>query len=187
MRALGLLLLLLLTYSPQTFSMLYSGVITKVQTEIRIKEARLEKTFALSFASPQIEKMVRQLAPNDFISFDGARSSETNTIRVDSINYVGLATLLKTWQGDDNYCYSFTSFTEMKIYLARAASCKFTPVVVRKYAYTINPGSPDWMILLSDNQGNYIADLSVKNERAAEISLYDSNTGDILRVIKLRK
>ncbi len=187
MRVIILLLAPLLFYSPLALSMVYSGVVTTTQKKVRIKETRLQRSFDLTFSSPEIESLIRQLAVNDHVSFEGIRSSDSNIIRVNSVHYVGLINLVATWRGDDNYCYSFTSFTELKIYTSKKSRCNFTPSLSRRYAYTINPGQPGWMILLSDNSANYVADLAIKNSRLAEISLYDLNTGDILRVIKLRK
>ena len=177
----------LLAQSP-AWSMIYSGVITKsTDKSFRIKESRIGKTFELIFVSPHIAKMAANLKVNDFISFDGSRSSTTNTIRVNSINYVGLKDLIARWKGDDNYCYDFSSFTELLIYPSVKSICQEPGFLFRKYAYTVNPSEPDWMILLSDNQANYIADLVLKNGKSVEMSLYDSNTGDILKFIKLRK
>ena len=187
MRSILLLLPLLLIYSPQALSLVYSGVVTTTQKKVRIKEGRLKRSFELIFASPEIENLIRQLSVNDQISFDGARSSTSNVIRVNSVYYVGLVKLIATWRGSDDYCYNFTSFTELIIYPSKKSSCNFEPSFSRKYAYTINPGQPGWMMLLSDNSANYVADLTIKNSRLAEISLYDLYTGDILRVIKLRK
>lgn len=181
------LLALLLVYSPQAMSIAYSGVVTTTQKKVRIKEVRLKRSFELIFASPEIENLIRQLSVNDQVSFEGARSAESNVIRVNSVHYVGLMKLLATWRGSDDYCYNFTTFTELIIFPSKKSSCNFEPSFSRKYAYTINPGQPGWMMLLSDNSANYVADLAIKNSRLAEISLYDLYTGDILRVIKLRK
>ena len=91
--------------------MLYSGVITKTSPDgYRIKESRINKSYDLIFTNPNIENMLSKLKLNDYISFEGARSSTTNKIRIESINYVGLSDLLGLWQGDDTYCYNFVSF-----------------------------------------------------------------------------
>ena len=168
--------------------MIYSGVIVEnTSKSFRIKESRIGKTFDLAFTTPTDEKMAVNLKVNDFISFDGARNSTTNTIRVNSINYVGLKDLIAKWKGDDNYCYDFSSFTELLVYPSVKSTCQEAGTLLRKYAYTLNPSEPDWMILLSDDQANYVADLVLKNGKSVEMSLYDSDTGDILKYIKLRK
>ena len=175
-------------FQPSAFCMLYSGIITKSSpNNYRIKESRINKTYDLNFANPSIENMISKLKVNDYITFEGARSSTTNTIRIESVNYVGLNALLGIWQGDDTYCYNFTSFTELWIYLRAGAGCPARPTDGRVYAYTINPSDPDWVILLSDNQANYIGDVTVISEGSVKFSLYDSNTGNILRHIKLKR
>ncbi len=168
--------------------MLYSGVITKGSPYgYRIKESRIDKTYSLTFANQTVENMFGKLKINDFVTFEGARSSATNTIRVESVNYVGLTDLIGVWQGDDNYCYNFNSFTELWIYFRTGPGCGHQTFESRIYAYTVNPSDPDWIILLSDNQSSYIADLVVEDEKSINISLYDSNSGNILRHIKLKK
>ena len=169
-------------------AMNYSGVITRSDLKkYRIKEARLQKTFTLVFENLQLENLFKKLKEHDFISIEGARSSTSTTIRVDSIHYVGLHDLIGNWKGDDNYCYRFKSFTHLIIFPAQKKNCKMEIVAGREYAYTINPTEHDWLLLLSDNQANYVADFILKNSNSVEMSLYDSNTGDILRTIKLRK
>ena len=168
--------------------MLYSGMITRSSpNSYRIKESRINKSYDLIFTNPNIENMLSKLKVNDFITFEGARSSTTNTIRIESINYVGLNDLLGLWQGDDTYCYNFVSFTELWIYFRTGTECSTRAIDGRVYAYTINPSDPDWIILLSDNQASYIGDVIVIAEGSVKISLYNSNTGNILRHIKLKR
>lgn len=182
------LFIMLFLFQPKAFSMLYSGVITKSSSNhYRIKESRINKSYDLIFTDPNIEIMLSKLKLNDYITFEGARSSTTNKIRVNSINYVGLKDLLGIWQGDDTYCYNFTSFTELWIYFRTSPECAVRPTDGRVYAYTINPSDPDWVILLSDNKANYIGDVIVINQKSVKFSLYDSNTGNILRHINLKR
>ena len=85
--------------------MLYSGVIMKSSpNNYRIKESRINKSYDLIFTDTNIEIMLSKLKVDDFITFEGARSSTANTIRIKSINYVGIKELLGIWQGDDAYC-----------------------------------------------------------------------------------
>ena len=188
MQVLKSLILVFFLFQPRAFAMLYSGMITKSSpNNYRIKESRINKSYDLVFADPNIEIMLSKLKVDDFITFEGARSSTANTIRIKSVNYVGLKDLLGIWQGDDTYCYNFTSFTELWIYFRTSPSCAVRPIDGRVYAYTINPSDPDWIILLSDNQANYVGDVIVNNEKSVKVSLYDSNTGNILRHINLKR
>ena len=171
---------------------LYSGIISQADPHgFQLKETKLKKTYTLSFTNPNIEKLVQKLKVQDFISVEGTRNSKTNTIRVHSLKYVGLKDLLSIWNGNDNYCYNFTSFTQLLVYPSVNSAIGFDcPVMVanaRKYAYTVSPSEPDWVLLLSDNHSNFFADLVIKDQNTAEISLYDTNTGGILRSIILKR
>ena len=186
----GLLLLSFLTLALSTAqAMEYTGVLFETKEHaVRFKEDNTGKSFDLLFEDHNVEALLHKLTAKDYISFQGARSSAVNAIRVDSINFVGLHDLLSVWQGDDRYCYSFLNFTEFVIYPTKKSVCGKPPKSGKKYAYTINPTEfNSWVILLSSDQANYVADLVVKSPTSIEISLYDSNTGYILKVIKLRK
>ena len=170
-------------------AMEYTGEIFETkQKALALKEDSSGKNFNLTFENENVEKLLQKLKANDYISFQGARSSNVNSIRVDSINFVGLKDLIAVWKGDDRYCYSFINFTEFIIYPIRNGTCGKPPKLGKKYAYTINPTElTNWVLLLSSDQANYVADLVIKSNNLIEISLYDSNTGYILKVIKLRK
>lgn len=182
-------LLVFLIFQSRAQAMVYSGILTQDKDfHLRLKEETTGKTYELTYADSNAANILKKLKKNDFISFTGARNSNISSIRVDSVNYVGLGDLLDIWKGDDHYCYAFTSFKEFAVYPAEKSNCVKYPTYSSKYAYTINPTEQsNWVILLSGSRSNYLADLTVKTAKSIEISLYDSNTGYILKLIKLRK
>ncbi len=179
----------ILLYQSNLWAMSYSGVfIVSEDKKLRLKEESSGKSYELESDSAEVRKILKKLKKEDYISFDGARSATVTSIRVDSVNFVGLHDLLAAWKGDDHYCYNFNSFTEFSIYPKENSQCRTMPKTARKYSYTVNPTEEgNWVILLSDDKANYAADLTVKTSSSIQIQLYDSNTGYILKVIKLKK
>lgn len=185
-------LLILAFFSANSFAAQFEGFLTTYKSQLAISEKQTKKKYYITVFSIEIEQQLAKLKPNDFISFDGFINLATNTVEVFSINYVGLRDLLGSWSSDDIYCYEFTNFTEMAIYIrSRDSKCgsKNVNLVSKKkfMTYTINPASSGWLILMSGDSASYAGDLTIKNSRRIDLSLYDSETGDILRKIILRK
>lgn len=179
----------ILFFQTNVWAMSYSGVfILSDDKKLRLKDDSSGKSYELESDSSEVKKVLKKLKVDDYVSFDGARSATVTTIRVDSINFVGLHDLLGAWKGDDHYCYNFINFTEFSIYPKEDFKCLTTAKSSRKFSYTVNPTEDgDWVILLSDDQSNYAADLSLKTSNSIQIQLYDSDTGYILKVIRLKK
>jgi hypothetical protein len=165
----------------------YEGKITQIKdATVYFKESNLKVTFALNFKDDEVKDTLAQLKKDDFISFEGIKNLTTNVMRVDSVNYVGLSDLLGVWTGDENYCYDFQSFTEVAIY-PKTCDCKKNKLSSRFFAYTVNIAKPSWFVLMSDATSRLAADLKLNSKTSAEMVLYDVNTGNTLRLIKLSK
>ena len=179
----------ILFYQSNLWAMSYSGIfILSEDKKLRLKEGFTGKSYELNSDSIEVRKILKKLKKDDYISFDGARSATVTSIRVDSVNFVGLHDLIAAWRGDDQYCYNFVNFTSFSIYPKENSQCQINPKSSRKYSYTVNPTDDgNWVILLSDEEANYVADLTLKTSRSIQIQLYDSNTGYILKLIKLKK
>ncbi len=167
----------------------YAGVlIASKGPALHLRDHVTGKTFELTSESQIVDTVLQKLKTKDYVSFEGTGTVSKNSVQVDSINFVGLHDLFGVWQADDRYCYAFLSFTEFVIYPSKNSTCGKYTGAGTKYAYTINPTEyNNWVLLLSSDHANYVADLTLKSATSAEISLYDSNTGYILKVIKLRK
>lgn len=53
--------------------------------------------------------------------------------------------------------------------------------------YTVNPITDGWMVLFSDESSTYAAEINLKSKTHVDLSLYDSESGDILGRITLKK
>ncbi len=167
----------------------YDGVVSTLNQKRAITLKSTGKKYSIVPASTEIALQMSKLKVNDFISLEGRIDDKQSTITVNSMNYVGLKDLLGNWVGDDDYCYAFLSFSNLSIFTKTVMNtCDFhVDRLSRDFSYTINPATASWLVLLSDNEDSYIMDLVVRSKVAAELSLYDTRSGDILREIKLRR
>ncbi len=163
----------------------FEGRLTKSKSQILFSDSGLNKLYTLTGASPMISTYLNKLSEGDFISVEGSKNAADTILMVNSINYVGLGILLGTWVGDDSYCYTFSSYTQFLIF--RRVDKRCLPTYSPNYTYFLNPTNGSWVMLLSGERGSYVGDLIINNPKDIEIELYDSETGDILRNIHLRK
>ena len=182
-------ILMVLLLGTSAFGSEFSGLILTNSANGLI-ESSSRKVFSLTYAIPQIAKQVKKLKANDYISFDGTLDQVHQSISVQSVNFVGLKSLLGSWTGSDNFCYQFTDFTTLLIFRRESSDCRFDAPIrpsTKIMTYFVNPTSQGWITLISDSTGSYAAELTVKSAARVEIGLYDSNSGDILKKVILKK
>ena len=168
----------------------YEGLITKYKSKLALIESKSQKKLVIQYKSTKIESQGRNLTVGDFVSFEGTRSSTDSLITIESINYVGLKALIGKWSGDDKFCYQFVNFSEVSVFMRDQSKCDFSkmnPQNSRQLAYTINPTTGGWLALISDDMSSYAAEITFKSPISAALSLYDSDSGDILKRIILKK
>ncbi len=183
----GLLFTLSLTLTLNAAT--YEGLVFTPRGKSTIALKSTGKKYLLVPANDEIASQISKLKSTDFVSLDGHLNNEQQIISVQSLNYVGLHDLLGDWSGDDDYCYSFASFSDLRIFIKNDKNkCDFQEShKSRDFGYTINPATQGWLVLLSDNDDSYLMDLAIKSKTTVELSLYDSQSGDILRNIKLKR
>ena len=167
----------------------FSGTISidKGHTYLIAETGRVK--FVLSPMNKEIQSQVSRLKSGDFLSFEGYIDQENTILYVISVNYVGLKDLIGNWVGDDEYCYKFKNFNTLSIFSkADNKKCDFSVnFLTREFSYFTNASDLNWSVLLSDNDDSYLMDLTLNSKNSAELSLYDSRSGDILRHIRLRR
>lgn len=162
-------------------------LIVKGNTYLSVETGRVK--FILAPLSREIKTQISKLKTGDFLSFEGYIDEKNSTFYVVSVNFVGLKDLLGNWVGDDEYCYKFKNFSTLGIYnKTENQKCDFSVnFLVREFSYFINSSELDWSVLLSDDEGSYLMDLTLNSKDSAELSLYDSQSGDILRKIRIKR
>ena len=172
--------------SLESLALSFEGNVSRAKTQLKFNDPILRKTYALNASTALISTYINKLSDGDFISLEGYRDEKQTILTVSSVNYIGLSMLLGTWVGDDLYCYTFVSYTEFTIsYRGIAKKCPAATAPI--YTYFVNPSTTTWVMLLAGDRGSYVGDLIIHNSKDIEIQLYDSETGDILRKIHLRK
>lgn len=167
----------------------YSGLVTVEKARLALAANETKTKFILSATSLGIKSQLAKLKPGDYVSLEGFTSPDKTILYVGSVNYVGLKDLLGNWIGDDEYCYKFNDFSILSIYTKNDKKrCDFSiNSLAREFSYFINPAHFGWSVLLSDNDDSYLMDLNLFTRSAAELSLYDSRSGDILRKVYIRR
>lgn len=173
----------------------FSGIITKIHQgkkskSITFVDHQTQMHLTLEYSSDEIEQQVSKLRLNDFISFDGELEADENKVTVHAIDYVGISNLIGLWLGDDQSCYEFLSFTELNIFNQSKSGChpSLAKTQRKSLTYTINPSSSsDWFALFSDDIISFGADIFIQSKKHIEITVYDSETGAITKVVKLTK
>ncbi len=190
MRSLYQILMTLFIAQP-LFAADYEGLIARTRPKMILIDSKTKVRHTLTFKNVEIEKQVKKLARRDFISFEGVRSLSEGSIRVDSVNYVGLTSMIGKWKGNDRLCYEFMNYVEMYIFAKNKNNrCEFSnrfDLGARYMTYTVNPTSDGWIALISDDITSYASEVTLKSPARMDLSLYDSETGDILGTIILKK
>lgn len=183
-----LLFLLIATWIATSFASAatYSGKISISQKHIVFSDPQEQRDYIVKSATPLIATHINKLSDGDFISFDGVKNYADRSVTISSFNYVGLKGLVGTWFGDDNYCYTFHTFTEFSISRKFGDTC-LTPSRPN-YTYVLSPTSGSWVIIISATHGgNYLGEIHFYDKSDVGFYLYDPESGDILRSIRLRK
>jgi hypothetical protein len=168
------------------WALTFEGTISKTKTSFSFLNKSDNKKYQLTGSTPIISTYLAKLSEGDFVSVDGSRDVVQSVITVGSINYVGLKSLIGTWYGDDNYCYTFHSNTDFTLSQRSGRKCIPTSL---SYTYLLNPDSRSqgWVMLVAGEYGSYLGDLKMINAAAARLDLYANETGDILRVLNLTR
>lgn len=168
----------------------FSGYVISIEKDkYSILLADNFKKFPLVAVSMKVQVQLNRLKSGDFLSAEGFTNDKKDTLFVSSVNHVGLQDLIGNWTGDDDYCYKFKDFYTMNIFNKNDRNkCDFKMAkFAREFSYFVNPSNDNWSVLLSDSDDSYLMDLTLKSKYQAELSLYDSKSGDILRQIKIRR
>lgn len=167
----------------------FSGTISIDKGESFLQEETSHLKFKLSPINKDLKPQISRLKSGDFLSFDGYIDQANMILYVISVNYVGLKDLIGNWVGDDDYCYKFKNFNSLTIFnKADNKKCDYSVnFIARDFSYIINASDLDWSMLLSDNDESYLMDLTLNSKNSAQLSLYDSHSGDILRQIRIRR
>ncbi len=173
----------------------YRGKIERINNESYLSESRSKLSLKMDYFNDISKQQIDRLGAGDYVSVTATVDEHnSNHIHVNSVNYVGLKTLLGTWKSEINLCYEFTGFTTFYVYtpnnkgLCIRQSIK-TPAKpqTNKYNFFINPDIDTWNLLISSPDNNFVGELMIHDENNIEIQLFDNQTDAVLDAIVLRR
>ncbi|MBC7754174.1 MAG: hypothetical protein H7Z71_08060 [Moraxellaceae bacterium] len=181
------------------FAKTYTGFIEKSNNAVFVTRNGLR--FEMQFAEARTGKVLEKLNNKDFISVDAtALTAEENAksasqiIRVSSVNYVGLKELTGFWKDKTGLCYYFVGFTTIKVFIpGPKLKCQARSIpeinqrTLTSYNYFINPDGDVWTMLISNEQSQYLAELTNINSTTKKLVMYNAEDGKELPSVILYK
>ena len=176
---------------PSAFAKTYTGFIEKTNSTVFV--ARNGLKLEMRFAEARMAKVLEKLNNKDFISVD-AEALSSQIIRVSSVNYVGLKELTGFWKDKTGLCYYFAGFTTIKVFIpGPKLKCQARSIpeinqrTLTSYNYFINPDGDVWTMLISNEQSQYLAELTNINSTTKKLVMYNAEDGKELPSVILYK
>jgi hypothetical protein len=181
------------------FSRTYTGYIERNNNTFYVVKNNLK--LEMQFVDASIHKVLKNLTTKDYISVDAnLLPAEENTkkaikvIVVSSINYVGLNEMIGFWKDRTGLCYYFIGFTKIKVFIP-GPQLKCHPSSIPEihrgnltsYNYFINPNDDIWMMLISNEKSQYLAELSTISSTKKKLVMYNAEDGKELSSVILYK
>jgi hypothetical protein len=173
---------------------MFSGLLSKKNQISYLSLGSDSEKFALKFNDSITQLIIDRLVTGDYLSVQADTSDiENMSLKIISINFIGLKALLGSWIGDDNVCYEFTSFTSFIIYNTNSKGVCVLPAtnagpsVSRKMSFVVLPDDQNWFLLISNKTTQYAAELLLKNSKTVQLNLFDEENGDIISKVVLRR
>lgn len=181
------------------FARTYTGYIERSNNTFYVIKNDLK--LELQFADASMHKVLQNLTNRDYISVDAnllpAEENAKKAIKVilvSSINYVGLYEMIGFWKDKNGLCYYFIGFTNIKVFIpGPQLKChpRSIPEINRSnltsYNYFINPDDDSWMMLISNEKSQYLAELSTISSTKKKLVMYNAEDGKELPTVILYK
>lgn len=169
------------------WALTFEGIISKSKTSFTFLNKSDNQTYQVTGASPLIATYLAKLSDGDFVSVDGSRDVDQSILTVNSINYVGLKSLIGTWYGNNDFCYVFKNNTDFSS--SRRSGRRCAPTNDFSYTYLLNPDSrsQSWVMLVSGEYQSYVGVLKIINAASARLLLYNSESGEVMNSLNLTR
>lgn len=181
------------------FARTYTGYVERSNNTFYVikNELKLE----MKFADVGIRKSLQNLSDRDYISVDAnllpAQENSKKSIKVilvSSVNYVGLNEMIGFWKDKNGLCYYFIGFTNIRVFIpGPQLKChpRSIPEInqssLTSYNYFINPDDDVWMMLISNETSQYLAELSSISSTKKKLVMYNAEDGKELSTVILYK
>jgi hypothetical protein len=180
---------MLILFCKPLYALQLDGIIEVSKSGISLTNRQDSKIYFIEGANTQLRSQLKKLRTGDFVSVEAQLKTIKNLpgAVVRSINFVGLQTLIGTWHNvSEPFCYTFVNYNQFTVSKRLKNDCNETEHD-SDYSYIINPDVASWVFLVSGERNSYVGELKVLGTERLEINLYDSESGDILRKLNLRR
>lgn len=189
MKILGLLFLMLF-YSASGLALTVSGTLSKTREGLSFQMSGPRgPSYRIKGGSLEASQTLTRLQHGDQI-FGLATVIETEKLVIlEHVDYVGLQRMLGSWfTHDANEIMSFRNHSELNVYAFTATEQKNPPFVAseKQFRYTVAPSPAGWVLFLSDDRKTIMGSLALRDTEAT-IRLFDSQTGEVTKILQLRK
>jgi hypothetical protein len=162
---------------------------TTVSGTLRIEKAMYylvnenNKKFLITQDSSQsaLASLLR-LSQGDYIYGQGTFQSSTPSLKLTSVDYVGLKKLLGSWEGSTGVFY-FKSFTEAAFY---SAGRNRRPTTANIRYSTAPSNNNSWVVFLSEKETTLLSTIVFEGNELI-MSIYLPETGDLHKTLRLKR
>jgi hypothetical protein len=182
--------LLILLFSQFAVSASYTAVILNISDDSSLAEVSIQmndevKMMTLQISSEPDRKLFRRLKSGDYLAFQGQRVARENTLKLLSLDYIGLKSVLGIWIGDDGLCYNFSRFTQLTVFAQSfnggcVAPASLDISLPKTFKYFITPNENNWDILVGDQDVYFTAEFQLISPNNIAAQIFDTETGKIV-------
>ncbi len=136
---------------------------------------------------PEILGYLRSLNSGDSISGAGRFSNDGKKVYLESLDRVGLRQILGAWQSTSREIFEFKNYDTLNVYVPTVKDDGDIALVqTRSLKYVLTPEkAKHFSIFMSDRTGHVRLGFLQLDKRKMEMTLTDSNTGQINEKISL--
>lgn len=164
------------------FDFRIEGRIVRENNQLSVQMADL--TYRLTSEDATNSKILDKMISGDWIVGLGELNSETKTISVRTVEFVGLKNLLGLWQSQNQY-FNFKDFTNLYLYFNLDGEGK--RMTRKSVQYTMAPGSgTEWKIFIVDEKYITLSSLRIDGN-SATLTLFNSDTGEVAGQVHMKK
>ena len=172
-----------IAYGPANVSFEGVFVLKHHEPHLRLKS---NKTVRIAVNDNATIRDLQKLQPGDYLTGTGILDSAQETLILDSIETVGLRSLLGRWQAADGQIFEFQDFDSLRHYtsLIMLASTRSN---ARDLSYSLAPDSVvnRWSIFLTDQTMLLIGSVEF-TERSIKLILMNPQNGQIVERLELK-
>ena len=172
-----------IAYGPANVSFEGVFVLKHHEPHLRLKSSKLVR---IGVNDEATIRDLQKLQPGDYLSGTGILDTEKATLVLDSIETVGLRSLLGRWQSADGQVFEFQDFDSLYHYASRFMTAS-TRSNGRELSYSLAPDSAvnRWSIFLTDHTTVLIGSVEFAG-RSIELILMNPQNGQIVERLELK-